>query len=204
MLLRGSFPTRQPAVTPCVHEGQYRWLLAIRSLVCPYVNTSSALQVLQPNSLNQIKGKIFTLLHLWTPWVFRPFLACSLPAGMPVIWTQDRPLLSGLEGMKPCCHWGSWGLFSINSSGEECWLTRKPCGPCLPQPWSHLWPYCVACRILLPNQGLNLGPLAVREHSPNHCTTREFPNRSFKAQLRWCLFPMVFHDTLSFLHCPLS
>ena len=32
----------------------------------------------------------------------------------------------------------------------------------------------VACRILDPNQGLNLGP-AVRVPSPNHWTAREFP-----------------------------
>lgn len=62
-------------------------------------------------SLNQIKDKIFALLRLWIPWVFRPFLACSLPIGMPVIWTQDRLLTSKLEGLKPCCHWACWAWF---------------------------------------------------------------------------------------------
>ena len=158
MLLCGSFPVRQPGVTPCVHEGEYQWLLAIWALVCPYVNTNSTLQVLQPNNLNQIKDKIFALLHLWIPWVFRSFLACSLPIGMPVIWTQDRLLTSKLEGLKPCCHWACWGLVPWTIHEEECYLTRKPYCPCLPQPWSHFWPYCVTCRILLPNQGWTWGP----------------------------------------------
>ena len=149
---------RQPDVTPCVHEGEYQWLLAIWALVCPYLNTNSTLQVLQPNNLNQIKGKIFALLHLWIPWVFRPFLACSLPVGIHVIWTQDRLLISKLEGLKPCCHWACWGLFYMNSKWRRVLSSKKALLPLSPQPWSHFWPYCAACRILLPNQGWTWGP----------------------------------------------
>ena len=104
---------------------------------CLYLNTNSTLQVLEPNSLNQIKGKIFALLHLWIPWVFRPFLACSLPVGIPVIWTQDRLLISKLEGLKPCCHWACWGLFSMNSKWRRVLSSKKALLPLPPQPWSH-------------------------------------------------------------------
>ena len=36
--------------------------------------------------------------------------------------------------------------------------------------------HCVACRILVPQPGIEPGPLAVRALSPNHWATREFPN----------------------------
>ena len=38
------------------------------------------------------------------------------------------------------------------------------------------WPLCTACGILIPQAGIEPGPLAVKAPSPNHWTTREFPN----------------------------
>ena len=37
------------------------------------------------------------------------------------------------------------------------------------------WLYHTVCRILVPNQGLNLGPSLMSAPSPNHWTPREFP-----------------------------
>ena len=43
------------------------------------------------------------------------------------------------------------------------------------------WPYCVACRILVPRPGTEPRPMAVKAPSPNHWTAREIPrNCSFK------------------------
>ena len=43
------------------------------------------------------------------------------------------------------------------------------------------WPYCVACRILVPRPGTEPRPVAVKAPSPNHWTAREIPrNCSFK------------------------
>ena len=41
------------------------------------------------------------------------------------------------------------------------------------------WPLRAACGILVPQPGIEPGPLAVKVRSPNHWTTREFPER-------WC------------------
>lgn len=39
------------------------------------------------------------------------------------------------------------------------------------------WPHCLACGIIVPDQGSNLGPQeAVRAQSSNHWTTWEFPD----------------------------
>ena len=40
-------------------------------------------------------------------------------------------------------------------------------------------PHCQACRIFVPQPGIELGPLAVEVWSPNHRTTREFPGFIF-------------------------
>ena len=37
------------------------------------------------------------------------------------------------------------------------------------------WLYYTVCRILVPDQRLNIGPSLIRAPSPNHWTTREFP-----------------------------
>ena len=37
------------------------------------------------------------------------------------------------------------------------------------------WPHHVACGILVPQPGTELGPSAVRVQSSNHWTNREFP-----------------------------
>ena len=41
------------------------------------------------------------------------------------------------------------------------------------------WPRRMACRILVPQPGIEPRPLAVRACSPNHWTTREFPWKVF-------------------------
>ena len=38
------------------------------------------------------------------------------------------------------------------------------------------WPYCMACGIFVPQPGIESVPPAVEAWSPNHWTTREFPN----------------------------
>ena len=40
-------------------------------------------------------------------------------------------------------------------------------------------PHCEACRILVPQPGIEPGPLAVEVWSPNYTTTREFPGFIF-------------------------
>ena len=42
------------------------------------------------------------------------------------------------------------------------------------------WPRCVACGILVPWQGIEPGPSAVKAPCPNHCTAREFPDPAYK------------------------
>ena len=37
------------------------------------------------------------------------------------------------------------------------------------------WPCRMACGILVPQPGIEPGPLAMRPQSPNHWTAREFP-----------------------------
>ena len=39
-----------------------------------------------------------------------------------------------------------------------------------------IWPYHAACGILVPQPGIEPGPLTVKTRSPNHWTTREFPS----------------------------
>ena len=39
--------------------------------------------------------------------------------------------------------------------------------------------HCTACGILAPQPGIEPGPLAVRARSPNHWTTREFPDSGY-------------------------
>ena len=41
------------------------------------------------------------------------------------------------------------------------------------------WPRHVACGILVPQPGIEPGPSALKVQSPNHWTTREFPNDFF-------------------------
>ena len=43
------------------------------------------------------------------------------------------------------------------------------------------WLHCVACRILIPQSGIEAQPSAVKAQSPNHWTTREFPSWLRKA-----------------------
>ena len=47
------------------------------------------------------------------------------------------------------------------------------------------WPCHVACRILVPQLGIEPGPLAVEARNPNHWTTKEFP-------LPWFFVPFLF------------
>ena len=39
----------------------------------------------------------------------------------------------------------------------------------------YIWIHCVSCRILVPPPGINPEPPAVEVQSPNHWTSREFP-----------------------------
>ena len=41
------------------------------------------------------------------------------------------------------------------------------------------WPCHMACRLLVPQPGLEPGPSAVKASSPSHWTAREFPKTSF-------------------------
>ena len=41
--------------------------------------------------------------------------------------------------------------------------------------FGFFWPCLLACRILVPQSGIEPGPRAVKAQSPNHWTTREFP-----------------------------
>ena len=42
------------------------------------------------------------------------------------------------------------------------------------------WPHPEACRILVPQPEIELGPLSVKAQSPNHWTAREFPDLYLK------------------------
>ena len=42
--------------------------------------------------------------------------------------------------------------------------------------FSFFLPHHAAFRILVPQPGIEPGPLAVKAQSPNYCTTREFPS----------------------------
>ena len=49
------------------------------------------------------------------------------------------------------------------------------------------WLRCAACGIIVPWPGIEPGPSAVRARSPNHWTTREFPNRLYFFRAVWGL-----------------
>ena len=59
-----------------------------------------------------------------------------------------------------------------------------------------IWLHCVACGILVPQPGIEPRAMAVKALTPNHWTTREFPERSFNGSssfLQCALFPGTKH-----------
>ena len=63
------------------------------------------------------------------------------------------------------------------------------------------WSGCTACEILVPWPGIEPGPSAVKEPSPNHWTTREFPNEPWI--LRSSTEARLQRHPSSMLQCPL-
>ena len=55
------------------------------------------------------------------------------------------------------------------------------------------WPYCMTCRILVPQPGIKPGPLAATARRPNHWTTREFPQVFW----RWRMLIISCHVQIS-------
>ena len=56
------------------------------------------------------------------------------------------------------------------------------------------------CRILVPQQGMEPGPFAVRRQSPNHRTSREFPDLSCKQESKnvLCVYISNFKKIVQF------
>ena len=76
------------------------------------------------------------------------------------------------------------------------YLGRNICSDPLPFLKYLVRSHCVACSILVPQQGIEPRPSAVKARSPNHWTTREFPPLPF---LNWDICFLTLSSKSSFL-----
>ena len=127
------------------------------------------------------KWKSLSCVRLFaTPWTLqsmefsRPEHWSGLPFPSPMResekWKWSRSVVSdssrphGLQPTRLLCPWD----FPGKSTGVGC-----HCHVLITFFFFSFWPYCEACRVLVPWPGIKLVPPAVKTWSPNHCSTKE-------------------------------
>ena len=126
---------------------------------------------------------VLTPLHAILPEVFSQPRAMQGPTKL---WGGHRLAPGGQAAGRPGC--------APRATRVTVILSKGPAAPSQPAPlplkqmfldmhlffvvvvvFGFFWPCRVACGILVPRPGIELGPSAVKTQSPNHWTSREFP-----------------------------
>ena len=170
---------------------------------CPPVATSSPRRVLTSHVFFPFVGKSLSQGTAHRFWNCGPFMNLSKPAVLQTVFSPVRLAIEHIS-LKITEYSKAFGQFlALTGPWDPLLQTASPSPldavwheSCLPSSLCcsseiaflylsslcfpfFFWLLCAACRILVPQPGIEPRPTAVKALSPNYWTTREFPPSTF-------------------------